>query len=108
MSLLPVNVKGEVYFKTIIAAVTYAITVWSACPLALFHDLENINVIAAQSIHGIPCYADKMESMDNLHQIYKNKILSVMYKLQHKVITDATHNLFKERLFQSQDRPVLL
>ena len=36
MRFLPVKVQEEIYFKTIIAAVTYAITVWGTCSPALF------------------------------------------------------------------------
>ena len=61
MRFLPVKVQEEIHFKTIIAAVTYAITVWGTCSPALFEDLEKIHVRAAKIIHQIPSCTDKGE-----------------------------------------------
>ena len=56
MRFLPVKVQEEIYFKTIITAVAYALTVWGTYPLPLFNDLEKIHVRAAKIIHQIPSH----------------------------------------------------
>ena len=108
MRFLPVKVQEEIYFKTIIAAVTYAVTVWGTCPPALFNDLEKIHVRAAKIIHQIPSHSDKVETMnvarwDSLDYIYKRKILAIMHKLQYKTIPEAIQDHFKKRLSHSRD-----
>ena len=54
MAYLPINVQEEIYFKTIIAAVTYSMTVWWTCSPAHTEDLERIHVRAARIIHRLP------------------------------------------------------
>ena len=108
MRFLPVKVQEEIYFKTVIAAVMYAITVWGTCPPALFEDLEKIHVRAAKIIHQIPSYTDKGKTMntvrwDSLDYTYKRKILAVMHKFQNKTIPEAFHDHFKDRLSHSRD-----
>ena len=108
MRFLPVKVQEEIYFKTIIAAVTYAVTVWGTCPPALFNDLEKIHVRSAKIIHQIPSHTNKVETMnvakwDSLDYIYKRKILAIMHKFQYGTIPEAIQEHFKKRLSHSRD-----
>ena len=54
MSYLPVNVQEEIYFKNIITAVTYGLSVWGTCSPSLMSDIEKIHQRAARIIHKIP------------------------------------------------------
>ena len=108
MRFLPVKVQEEIYFKTIIAAVTYAVTVWGTCPPALFNDLEKIHVRAAKIIHQIPSLSYKAETVyvakwDSLDYIYKRKILASMHKFQYGTIPEAIQDHFRKRLSYLRD-----
>ncbi len=108
MRFLPVKIQEEIYFKTVIAAVTYAVAVWGTCSPALFNDLEKIHERAAKIIHQIPSYTDNVETMnmarwDSLDYIYKRKILAIMHKFQYETIPDAIQDHFKKTLFHSRD-----
>ena len=54
MSYLPIEVKEEIYFKTIILTVTYGIVVWGTCSPSLINDIERIRTQAAKIIHRLP------------------------------------------------------
>ena len=51
MSYLPIKVKEEIYFKTIISTVTYGIIVWGTCSPSLIRDIERIHARTANIIH---------------------------------------------------------
>ena len=53
MKYLPKNVLVEIYYKSIIAKMTYCITVWGTCSPPLFEVLEHIHVRAAKLIYNI-------------------------------------------------------
>ena len=52
MSYLPIKVKDEIYFKTIISTVTYGIIVWGTCSPSLMKHIERIHIRAAKVIPG--------------------------------------------------------
>ena len=54
MSYLPVKVKEEIYFKTIISSVTYGMAVWGTSSPALMTEIEKPHVRAARLIHNLP------------------------------------------------------
>ena len=53
MKYLPKNVLVEIYYESIIANVTYCITVWGTCSPPLFKVLEHIHVQSAKLIYNI-------------------------------------------------------
>ena len=54
ISYLPIKVKEEIYFKTMILTVTYGIIVWGTCSPSLMKDIERTHVRAVKTIHCLP------------------------------------------------------
>ena len=54
ISYLPIKVKEEIYFKTMILTVTYGIIVWGTCSPSLMKDIERTHVRAAKTINRLP------------------------------------------------------
>ena len=105
---LPVKVQEEIYFKTVIAAVTYSVTVWGTCPPALFNDFGKIHLRAARIIHQITSHSGKAQTMhvarwDSLGYIYKQRILAIIRKFQYETIPEAIQDHFKKGLSHSRD-----
>ena len=89
MSYLPVKVKEEIYFKTIISSVTYAMAVWGTCSPALMTEIEKTHARAARLIHNLPRNltdenALATVSWDPLDYIYKRKLLTFVHKSYHE------------------------
>ena len=86
MSYLPIKVKEEIYFKTIISTVTYGIIVWGTCSPSLMKDIERIHALAAKIIHHLPkhisdIYALEAEKWDKIEYIYIRKVLSKKHRI---------------------------
>ena len=86
MSYLPIKVKEEIYFKTIISTVTYGIIVWGTCSPSLMKDIERIHVRAVKIIHRLPRHISDEDALeaakwDKIEYIYKRKVLSKMHKI---------------------------
>ena len=86
MSYLPIKVKEEIYFKTIISTVTYGIIVWGTCSPFLMKDIERIHVQAAKIIHLLPKHISDEDALqaakwDKIEYIYKRKVLSKMHQI---------------------------
>ena len=64
MSYLPIKVKKEIYFKTIISTVTYGIIVWGTCSPSLMKDIERIHVRAAKIIHRLPKHVSDEDALE--------------------------------------------
>ena len=54
MKFLPTNVLEEIYYKTVISGITYCISVWGNCSIALFQKLETIHSRAVRQIFNLP------------------------------------------------------
>ena len=88
MSYLPVRVKEEIYFKTIISSVTYGMAVWGTCSPALMTEIEKTHIRAAKLIHNLSRNVSNENvlftvSWDPLDYIYKRKILTFVHKSYH-------------------------
>ena len=64
MSHLPIKVKEEIYFKTIISTVTYGIIVWGTCSPSLMNDIERIHARAAKIIHRLPKHISDEDALE--------------------------------------------
>ena len=89
MSYLPIEVQEDIYFKTIISAVTYGFLTWGTCSQALTLKLEKIHAKAAKIIHKMPKNTDDEDVLmkakwTNLQYIYKRKMLTFMHNVQIK------------------------
>ena len=87
MSYLPIEVQEDIYFKTIISAVTYGILTWGTCSQALTTKLEQIHIRAAKIIHKLPKRIGDEDVLTNakwtnLLYIYKRKLLTFMHNVQ--------------------------
>ena len=108
MAYLPIHVQEEIYFKTIIAAVAYGMTVWWTGSPAHTEDLERIHVRAARVIHRLPRDIPddeilRLAKWDRPDYIYKRKVLSMMHKVFQQTAPEALVNHFSRKLSRSRD-----
>ena len=86
MSYLPIKVKEEIYFKTIISTVTYGIIIWGTCSPSLMKDFERIHIRVAKIVHHSQKHiededAHQVAKWDKIENVYKIKVLSKMHKI---------------------------
>ena len=102
MTYLPIATQEEIYFKTVIAAVTYGIAVWGTCSQVLMSQLERIYARAAKLIHKLPKNISDEEALlnanwDRLDYIYKRRMLTIMHKVCHGDCPEDFKQLFDKR-----------
>ena len=102
MTYLPIAIQEEIYFKTVIAAVTYGIAVWGTCSQALMSQLERIHARAAKLIHKLPKNISDEDALlnanwDRLDYIYKRRMLTIMHKVCHGDCPEDFKQLFDKR-----------
>ena len=92
MKKLPVKVLEEIYFKSIVPAVSYGIVVWGNCNYSIMESLNPIHARAARVIHQ----DNSLEKLNWLpiSYMYKRRLLLLM----HDVLNDKILYLIKERL----------
>ena len=81
----PTSVLEKIYYKGIIAGVTYCIAVWGTTTVANFNQLEELHIKAARFIYKIPCTVLKHEVLGianwkSLLYIYKRRLAAIMYQ----------------------------
>ena len=91
MKKLPVKVLEEIYFKSIVPAVSYGIVVWGNCNYSIMESLNPIHARAARVIHQ-----DK--SLEKLNwlpisYIYKRRLLFLMHDVLNDKILYPPFNL---------------
>lgn len=91
MKKLPVKVLEEIYFKSIVPAVSYGIVVWGNCNYSIMESLNPIHARAARVIHQ-----DK--SLEKLNwlpisYIYKRRLLLLMHDVLNDKILYPPFNL---------------
>ena len=102
MKYLPKNVLVEIYYKSVIANVTYCITVWGTCSPPLFEVLEHIHVRAAKLIYNIKDEKFTDEQIlqkvgwRKLEYIYKRRILSVMHDIYYNKTPSTLTDMFSK------------
>ena len=99
MTYLPIATEEEIYFKTVIAAVTYGIVVWGTCSQVLMSQLERIHARAAKLIHKLPKNISDEKALlnanwDSLDYIYKRRMLTIMHKVCHDDCPEDFKQLF--------------
>ena len=86
LKYLPSKMLEEIYYKTVIPATTYCISVWGSCPEATSKRVEKQHIRAAKVIYRLN-KSIKDENVlaavnwQDLGYIYKRKIATVMYKV---------------------------
>ena len=92
----------EIYYKGIIAGVTYCIAVWGTTTVANFNQLEELHLKAARFIHKIPCTVPKHEVLGianwkSLLYIYKRRLAAIMYQAHNDQLPEKFNELFEDQ-----------
>ena len=106
MKFLPTNVLEEIYYKTVISGITYCISVWWNCSIALFQKLETIHSRAARQIFNLPRgYPDDVSlthaKWQTLSCIYKRSIIKWMHKIYFNKAYQSLQDPFEKNLQQN-------
>ena len=106
MKFLPTNVLEEIYYKTIISGITYCISVWGNCSVALFQKIETVYSRAARQIFNLPRdYPDHVSlthaKWQPLSCIYKRNIIKWMHKIYYNKADQLLQDQFEKNLQQN-------
>ena len=102
MKYLPKNVLVEIYYESVIANLTYCITVLGTCSPPLFEVLEHIHVRAAKLICNIKDEKLTDEQIlqkvgwRKLKYIYKRRILSVTHDIYYNKTPSTLTDMFRK------------
>ena len=96
---LPTSTLETIYFSSIVPTITYCSLVWGTSAPSLMKELEHIHARAAKFIHNLPWYISDLDSLETtgwepLSTQYKKKLLTLMYKVNYRIISDKITNLF--------------
>ena len=102
---LPVNVKEETYYNTVVSSMTYCISVWGTSSPTVLQELDALHAREAKLVYGIK---EKMSVENALTQvnwepisyIYKRRILSWM----HRIYYESCPRVISERFTKKSDR----
>ena len=102
ISFLPADVLEEIYFKTVIPAVTYGMLIWATCPENRINCLEELHARAARIIHRIPRGTNTQDSLNKanwkpLKYLYNRRLASFMFDIYKNNTDPRLLNLFKTR-----------
>ena len=102
MGYLPIKVKEQIYYNTVIPCITYCISVWGNCSPALFDKVEIIHARAASVINKLPSELSNKQSLamanwQPLSYIYKRRILSLMHQIYYDNTQSDIKNLFVKK-----------
>ena len=102
---LPVNVKEEIYYKTVVSLITYCISVWGTSSLTVLQELDALHARGAKLVYGIK---EKMSVENTLTQInwepisyiYKRRFLSWM----HRIYYESCPRVISEKFIKKSGR----
>ena len=100
ISFLPANVLEDIYYKTIIPAVTFGMLIWATCPENRIYCLEELHARAARIIHRIPKRTNMQDSLNKanwkpLKYLYNRRLASFMLDVYKEITDPMLQNLFK-------------
>ena len=89
----------EIYYKSVIACVVYAISVWGTCSKATFNELEKIHERAARLIYNIPAARDPLSSANwkSLSYIYQRRLSLVMHDIYYENAPKELTEMFQKQ-----------
>ena len=98
---LSLNVKEEIYYKTVVSSITYCISVWGTSSPTVLQELDALDARGAKLVYGIK---EKMSVENTLTQvnwepisyIYKRRILSWMYRICYKAALELFGEVYKK------------
>ena len=96
---LPTSTLETIYFSSIVPTITYCSLVWGTSAPSLMKELEHIHARAAKFIHNLPWDISDLDALETtgwepLSTQYKKKLLTLMYKVNCRIISDKITNLF--------------
>ena len=102
MRYLKRQILEDLYFKTIIPATTYCISIWDTCGEQLFSYLEKTFIRAARIIHGIKVKYNNEKILqiaywDPLSYIYKRRLLTIMQQVNLEKVIPTIAQLFSKK-----------
>ena len=102
MRYLKRQILEDLYYKTIIPATTYCISIWGTCGEQLFNQLEKTHIRAARIIHGIKGKYNNEEILrianwDPLSYIYKRRLLTIMQQVNLEKVIPTIGQLFSKK-----------
>lgn len=102
MRYLNRQILEDLYFKTIIPATTYCISIWGTCGEQLFNQLEKTHIRAARIIHGIKGKYNnekilQIANWDPLSYIYKRRLLTIMQQVNLEKVIPTIGQLFTKK-----------
>ena len=102
MRYLKRQILEDLYYKTIIPATTYCISIWGTCGEQLFNQLEKTHIRAARIIHGIKGKYNNEEILrianwDPLSYIYKRRLLTIMQQVNFEKVIPTIGQLFSKK-----------
>ena len=108
MGYLPIKLKEQIYYKTVIPCITCCIAIWENWSPALFDKVENIYAGAARTIYKLPSeFSNKlsiaMANWQPLSHIYKRRILSVMHQTYDDNTQSDIKNIFAKKVQNGYD-----
>ena len=100
ISFLPGYVLEEIYYETVIPAVTYGMLIWATCPENRINCLEELHARAARIIHRIPRGTNTQDSLNKanwkpIKYLYNRILASFMFDIYKNNTDPRLLNLFK-------------
>ena len=99
---LPIKIQEEIYFKTVVSAATYCITVWGTSSPAILNAVDALHARAAKMIHKIKGARSTEEILNKagwepISYIYKKRVLTWMHRIYYKTCPKQIYEQFSER-----------
>ena len=99
---LPIKIQEEIYFKTVVSAATYCITVWGTSSPAILNAVDALHARAAKMIHNIKGARSAEEILSKagwepISYIYKKRVLTWMHRIYYKTCPKQIYEQFSER-----------
>ena len=102
MNKLSPRVLKEIYFKSILPAVTYGIVVWGNCWSEIMDTLEPVHERAARFIHQ-QGHLQKSNCLP-ISYIYKRHLLLLLHDVFQDKVSNSIKSLFKEKMQRRSSR----
>ena len=99
---LRINIQEEIYFKTVVSAATYCITLWGTSSPAIQNAVAALHARAAKTIHKIKGEKSTEEILNKagwepISYIYKKRILTWIHRIYYKTCPKQIYEQFSER-----------
>ena len=102
MRYLPKEVLSSVYFKAILPAVIYGISVWGSNSSSKMNELESCHIRAARIINKVPKSVNNADVLTtvkwkDLSYMYKRRLACLSHQVYNNNIIEEIQSLFKKK-----------